>query len=103
MGHRPALTRMLCMRSTAFLFVLLIAICGESESAAVSSGMTERLAVMESLGLKGVQEDVEKKLWEANEASDVVDAEDAELAALMSELDSMDQERDAAEAEAKRR
>merc|ERR1711998_86873 len=96
-GHRS-------MRSLALLLVILAAIwCGESDSAAVTSGATERIALMDSLGLRGVQEDVEKKLWEANEALDAVDEEDAELAALMAELDEMDDERDAAEAEAKKR
>merc|ERR1711998_593881 len=96
-GHRS-------MRSLALLLVILAAIwCGESDSAAVTSGSTERIALMDSLGLRGVQEDVEKKLWEANEALDAVDEEDAELAALMAELDEMDDERDAAEAEAKKR
>jgi hypothetical protein len=79
-------------------------LCGESEAAAMTAGAgaTQRLAVMESIGLRGVQEDVEKSIWESNEASDAADVEDAELAALMGELDELDDERDAAEAEAKK-
>jgi len=74
-----------------------------SECAAVSSGATERMQLMESIGLKSVQEDVEKKVWEAQQASQNVDAEDDELASLMAELDGMDKEKEAAEAAAKQK
>merc|ERR1712188_149857 len=74
-----------------------------SESATVASGATERIRLMEGIGLKQVQESVEKSVWEAQQASEDVDAEDDELAALMAELDQMDKEKDEAAAAAKQK
>jgi len=63
----------------------------------------EGMAMMESLGLRGVQEDVDKAMWEAKQAQEEEDAEDEEIARMMAELEGLDQEKNAAEAEAKKK
>ena len=47
-------------------------------------------------GLKGVQQGVEKSLWEAQQASEAVDAADDKLARLMADLEALDTEKDQA-------
>merc|ERR1711907_595294 len=54
------------------------------------------MALMESIGLKQVQADVEKALWQAQDASKNVDAQSDEIARLMAELDQLDEAKDEA-------
>merc|ERR1711907_258547 len=86
------------------LFLLVVTMLhGNTESAEMTAAATERIRVMDSLGLKSSQEDVEKALWEAQQAEDDVKAEDDELARLMAEMDQLDTEKDAALASAKKK
>merc|ERR1719305_1456524 len=68
----------------------------EGEGSASMQGMTK-------LGLREVQEQVDKELWEARQAQASADDEDAEIARLLAELEGLDAEKNAAEKEAKQR
>merc|ERR1711959_381653 len=82
-----------------FVVALCVAACAltaESATMTDSSGM----GLMESLGLRGTQESVDKAVWEARQAKESEDAEDEEIARLMAKLEGLDKEKAAAEAEA---
>merc|ERR1712093_801478 len=61
---------------------------------------TTGMGLMESLGLRAEQENVDKAVWEARQAKESEDAEDAEIARLMAKLEGLDAEKQAAEKEA---
>jgi hypothetical protein len=93
------------MLAFAALFTLLTVLqVAESEgvSEGVMAGASARMALMESMGLKQVQADVEKTLWQAQDASKNVDAQDDEIARLMAELDQLDETKDEAAIAAKK-
>merc|ERR1711981_1420468 len=82
-----------------FVVALCVAACAltaESATMTDSSGM----GLMESLGLRGTQESVDKAVWEARQAKEAENAEDEEIARLMTKLTGLDKEKKAAEAEA---
>merc|ERR1711959_71891 len=82
-----------------FVVALCVAACAltaESATMTDSSGM----GLMESLGLRGTQESVDKAVWEARQAKEAEDAEDQEIARLMAKLEGLDKEKAAAEADA---
>lgn len=64
---------------------------------------SESMAVMTKLGLRDIQEKVDKDLWEARQAQASADAEDEEIARLLAQLEGLDAEKNAAEKEAKQR
>lgn len=73
------------------------------ESARMEVEEHESMKVMTALGLRDVQEQVDKELWEARQAQGAADDEDAEIARLLAELEGLDAEKSAAEKEAKQR
>merc|ERR1711977_143979 len=82
-----------------FVVALCVAACvvtAESATLTDSSGM----GLMESLGLRATQENVDKAVWQARQAKEKENAEDAEIARLMAKLGALDKEKAAAEAEA---
>merc|ERR1711981_1339055 len=82
-----------------FVVALCVAACvvtAESATMTDSSGM----GLMESLGLRATQENVDKAVWQARQAKEKENAEDAEIARLMAKLGGLDKEKAAAEAEA---
>merc|ERR1711981_1404598 len=82
-----------------FVVALCVAACvvtAESATMTDSSGM----GLMESLGLRGTQESVDKAVWEARQAKEAENAEEEEIARLMAKLTGLDKEKKAAEAEA---
>merc|ERR1712100_310148 len=58
------------------------------------------MELMESLGLRAIQENVDKAVWQARQAKEKENAEDAEIARLMAKLSGLDKGKAAAEAEA---
>eukprot|EP00658_Telonema_sp_P-2_P041509 TRINITY_DN296_c0_g1_i4.p1 TRINITY_DN296_c0_g1~~TRINITY_DN296_c0_g1_i4.p1 ORF type:complete len:414 (-),score=197.98 TRINITY_DN296_c0_g1_i4:414-1655(-) len=64
---------------------------------------SESMMVMSKLGLRDVQEHVDKELWQARQAQGAADDEDAEIARLLAQLEGLDAEKSAAEKEAKQR
>jgi len=58
---------------------------------------------MSKLGLRNVEEHVDKGLWEARQAQQAADAEDLEIQRLLAELEGLDAEKDKAVQEAKKR
>merc|ERR1711865_1050589 len=61
------------------------------------------MAVMSKLGLRDVQEQVDKDLWQARQAQSSADDEDEEIARLLAELEGLDAEKAVAEKEAKQK
>merc|ERR1712159_343881 len=61
------------------------------------------MQVMSKLGLRNVEEHVDKGLWEARQAQQAADAEDLEIQRLLAELEGLDAEKDKAVQEAKKR
>merc|ERR1712167_384075 len=84
------------MHSTAAV-VSIVLVCALASCSAEQALEGDGLALMESLGLRAEQEDVDKSVWEARQAKE---AEDEEIARLMAKLEGLDQEKAAAEAEA---
>merc|ERR1712072_1680941 len=82
------------------LAVLCIAICAcVWVDAATTEAMTG-MELMDSLGLRQTQENVDKAVWQARQAKEAEDAEDQEIARLMAKLEGLDKEKAAAEADA---
>merc|ERR1719247_2550104 len=73
------------------------------ESTRMEVEASASMPVMTKLGLREVQEQVDKELWEARQAQASADDEDAEIARLLAELEGLDAEKNAAEKEAKQR
>merc|ERR1711907_864846 len=73
------------------------------ESSQMSEHESASMAVMSKLGLRDVQENVDKDLWEARQAEASADDEDEEIARLLAELEGLDAEKAAAEKEAKQK
>merc|ERR1719426_588809 len=73
------------------------------ESTRMEVEASASMQVMTKLGLREVQEQVDKELWEARQAQASADDEDAEIARLLAELEGLDAEKNAAEKEAKQR
>merc|ERR1711977_599458 len=82
------------------LAVLCIAICACVWVDAVTIEAMTGMGLMESLGLRATQENVDKAVWQARQAKEKENAEDAEIARLMAKLGGLDKEKAAAEAEA---
>merc|ERR1712167_62599 len=87
------------MHSTAAV-VSIVLVCALASCSAEQALEGDGLALMESLGLRAEQEDVDKSVWEARQAKEAEEAEDEEIARLMAKLEGLDQEKAAAEAEA---
>merc|ERR1711998_264917 len=87
------------MHSTAAV-VSIVLVCALASCSAEEALEGDGLALMESLGLRAEQEDVDKSVWEARQAKEAEEAEDEEIARLMAKLEGLDQEKAAAEAEA---
>merc|ERR1711865_1181341 len=73
------------------------------ESTAMAATESASMAVMSKLGLRDVQEQVDKDLWQARQAQSSADDEDEEIARLLAELDGLDAEKAVAEKEAKQK
>merc|ERR1740133_181384 len=71
------------------------------ESTAMAATESASMAVMSKLGLRDVQEQVDKDLWQARQAQSSADDEDEEIARLLAELEGLDAEKAVAEKEAK--
>jgi len=92
------------MKIAVFAVVLASAMAVQmEESARMEVEEAESMQVMSKLGLRSVQEHVDKELWEARQAQASADDEDAEIARLLAELEGLDAEKDAAEKDAKQR
>lgn len=81
----------------AALCIALVACAGAN---AVMMEEMSGMELMESLGLRATQENVDKAVWQARQAKEKENAEDAEIARLMAKLGGLDKEKAAAEAEA---
>lgn len=93
-----------CLVGVALLVASTMAMAvNMEESAQMSAYESASLAVMSKLGLREVQEQVDKDLWEARQAQSSADDEDAEIARLLAELEGLDTEKQAAEKEAKQK
>jgi hypothetical protein len=73
------------------------------ESARMEMEESESMQVMTHLGLRDVQEQVDKDLWDARRSQEMADDEDAEIQRLLAELEGLDAEKDKAVKEAKQR
>merc|ERR1712028_126158 len=73
------------------------------ESTAMAATESASMAVMSKLGLRDVQEQVDKDLWQARQAQSSADDEDEEIARLLAELEGLDAEKAVAEKEAKQK
>merc|ERR1719247_3596386 len=73
------------------------------ESSRMEATDSESMQVMSKLGLRDVQEHVDKELWEARQAQGAADDEDAEIARLLAQLEGLDAEKYAAEKDAKQK
>jgi colicin import membrane protein len=73
------------------------------ESSALAATESASMTVMSKLGLRDVQEQVDKDLWQARQAQSSADDEDEEIARLLAELEGLDAEKAAAEKEAKQK
>merc|ERR1711977_423362 len=82
------------------LAVLCIAICACVWVDAVTIEAMTGMELMDSLGLRQTQENVDKAVWQARQAKEAEDAEDQEIARLMAKLEGLDKEKAAAEADA---
>merc|ERR1711907_423490 len=92
------------MKIAVFAVVLASAMAVQmEESARMEVEEAEAMQVMSKLGLRSVQEHVDKELWQARQAQASADDEDAEIARLLAELEGLDAEKDAAEKDAKQR
>lgn len=94
------------MKTAAVFAVLLVATTialQTEESSRMEAMESESMTVMTKLGLRDVQEHVDKELWEARQAQSSADDEDAEIARLLAQLEGLDEEKHAAEKEAKQR
>merc|ERR1711977_434330 len=104
MGRVRSTMAKICLVGVALLVASTMAVnVQESESAQMSAYESASMAVMSKLGLREVQEQVDKELWEARQAQSSADDEDAEIARLLAELEGLDVEKQAAEKEAKQR
>merc|ERR1712093_288234 len=93
-----------CLVGVALLVASTMAmVVNMEESAQMSAYESASLAVMSKLGLREVQEQVDKDLWEARQAQSSADDEDAEIARLLAEPEGLDTEKQAAEKEAKQK
>merc|ERR1712028_336392 len=73
------------------------------ESSALAATESASMTVMSKLGLRDVQEQVDKDLWQARQAQSSADDEDEEIARLLAELEGLDAEKAVAEKEAKQK
>jgi hypothetical protein len=73
------------------------------ESTALAATESASMAVMSKLGLRDVQEQVDKDLWQARQADQSAQEEDEEIARLLAELEGLDAEKAVAEKEAKQK
>jgi len=82
--------------------LLALALCAGALAVNMNAEVSETdgMALMESLGLGGAQQSVDKSVWQARKAQEAEKAEDAEIARLMAKLGGLDKEKKAAEAEA---
>jgi len=97
---------LIAMKIVAAFAVLLVAstiALQTEESARMEVEESASMKVMTNLGLRDVQEHVDKDLWDARQAQGAADDEDAEIARLLAELEGLDAEKNAAEKEAKQR
>merc|ERR1719305_1301529 len=69
------------------------------ESTRMEVEASASMQVMTKLGLREVQEQVDKELWEARQAQASADDEDAEIARLLAELEGLDAEKNAKQRE----
>merc|ERR1719305_2089069 len=69
------------------------------ESTRMEVEASASMQVMTKLGLREVQEQVDKELWEARQAQASADDEDAEIARLLAELEGLDAEKEAKQRE----
>merc|ERR1711939_671500 len=88
------------MRAHMRLAALCIALVACAGANAVMMEEMSGMELMESLGLRAIQENVDKAVWQARQAKEKENAEDAEIARLMAKLSGLDKEKAAAEAEA---
>merc|ERR1712093_765168 len=102
MGKSEPIAMKICFLGVALLVASAIAVRVE-ESAQMSEHESASMAVMTKLGLRDVQENVDKDLWEARQAQSSADDEDEEIARLLAELEGLDTEKQAAEKEAKQK
>merc|ERR1719331_2189013 len=92
------------MKCFVVAVLLASAMAGQmEESTRMEVEASASMQVMTKLGLREVQEQVDKELWEARQAQASADDEDAEIARLLAELEGLDAEKNAAEKEAKQR
>merc|ERR1712202_18299 len=82
--------------------LLALALCAGALAVNMNAEVSETdgMALMESLGLGGAQQSMDKSVWQARKAQEAEKAEDAEIARLMAKLGGLDKEKKAAEAEA---
>jgi len=97
-----AMARFLGIAGVALLVATSMAVSTE-ESSQMAVQESASMAVMSKLGLRTVQEAVDKDLWDARQAQGSADDEDAEIARLLAELEGLDSEKAAAEKEAKQK
>jgi len=96
----------IAMKTAAVFAALLVATTIAvqlEESSRMEVVESESMQVMSKLGLRDVQEHVDKELWEARQAQSSADDEDAEIARLLAQLEGLDAEKNAAEKEAKQK
>merc|ERR1711977_420839 len=96
----------ICITMKCFVVAVLLASAMAvqmEESTRMEVEASASMQVMTKLGLREVQEQVDKELWEARQAQASADDEDAEIARLLAELEGLDAEKNAAEKEAKQR
>merc|ERR1712057_152921 len=96
----------ICITMKCFVVAVLLASAMAvqmEESTRMEVEASASMQVMTKLGLREVQEQVDKDLWEARQAQGSADDEDAEIARLLAELEGLDSEKAAAEKEAKQK
>jgi len=102
MGIIPRIAMKFVLAALALVVAASVAVQME-ESTAMAATESASMAVMSKLGLRDVQEQVDKDLWQARQAQSSADDEDEEIARLLAELEGLDAEKAVAEKEAKQK
>merc|ERR1712195_158889 len=102
MGIIPRIAMKFVLAALALVVAASVAVQME-ESTAMAAIESASMAVMSKLGLRDVQEQVDKDLWQARQAQSSADDEDEEIARLLAELEGLDAEKAVAEKEAKQK
>merc|ERR1712086_682473 len=100
MGIIPRIAMKFVLAALALVVAASVAVQME-ESTAMAATESASMAVMSKLGLRDVQEQVDKDLWQARQAQS--SADDEEIARLLAELEGLDAEKAVAEKEAKQK